>query len=107
MLKYMHVLWVVFILLVLPFRAENSNTTRHLAEFWMIEPEIAFADIVENMNVAEDYVKFTINYVLEHNPHDLQYLEEFEKEQLNEKIKELKEKSKRNWRKIRKRFKGI
>jgi len=76
------------------FRAENSNTSRHLAEFWMIEPEIAFADLFENMNVAEDYVKFTINYAMEHNPFDLEFLEQFEKEQQDEKIVEMKEKAK-------------
>jgi asparaginyl-tRNA synthetase len=76
------------------FRAENSNTSRHLAEFWMIEPEIAFADLNENMNVAEEYVRFTIRYAMENNPHDLEFLESFEKEQLKEKIDLMKEDAK-------------
>ncbi|HFB99810.1 MAG TPA: asparagine--tRNA ligase, partial [Phaeodactylibacter sp.] len=52
------------------FRAENSNTSRHLAEFWMIEPEVAFADIFDNMNLAEDFCKYLINYVLDKYPDD-------------------------------------
>ncbi len=47
------------------FRAENSNTTSHLAEFWMIEPEIAFADLEDNMQLAEDMLKYVISYALE------------------------------------------
>jgi len=82
------------------FRAENSNTTRHLAEFWMIEPEIAFADLNENMNVAEAFVKFTINYVLEHNEFDLQFLEEFEQTNLKEKIDESKKRAKETGEKV-------
>ena len=58
------------------FRAENSNTSRHLAEFWMIEPEIAFADIDNNMNLAEDFVKYLINFCLEHYADDLAYLDQ-------------------------------
>jgi len=57
------------------FRAERSNTSRHLAEFWMIEPEIAFADIHDNMEVAEGYLKFCLQYVLENNMDELVYLE--------------------------------
>lgn len=56
------------------FRAENSNTTRHLAEFWMIEPEIAFADIVDDMNCAEAYLRFCLSHVLEHCMEDLRFL---------------------------------
>ena len=56
------------------FRAENSNTTRHLAEFWMIEPETAFADINQNINLGEDFLKYLINYGLEHCQEDLQFL---------------------------------
>jgi len=82
------------------FRAENSNTTRHLAEFWMIEPEIAFADIHENMNVAEEYVKFTINYALEHNPDDLKFLEDFENDKQDKKILKLREKAKETGEKL-------
>lgn len=58
------------------FRAENSNTSRHLAEFWMIEPEVAFADIVEDMDLAEDFIKYLISYVLEKYPDDLKFLED-------------------------------
>ncbi len=58
------------------FRAENSNTSRHLAEFWMIEPEIAFADIENDMDLAEDFVKYLINYSLEHYRADLEFLDE-------------------------------
>ena len=58
------------------FRAENSNTSRHLAEFWMIEPEVAFFDIVDNMNLAEDMLKFVISYVLENAREDLEFLEQ-------------------------------
>lgn len=56
------------------FRAENSNTARHLAEFWMIEPEMAFYDLVDNMNLAEAFIKSVIGYVLEHNREDLEFL---------------------------------
>ena len=57
------------------FRAENSNTSRHLSEFWMIEPEIAFADLEENMNVAENLLKYCINYCLINNKEDLEFLD--------------------------------
>ncbi|MBS7566103.1 asparagine--tRNA ligase [Mucilaginibacter sp. Bleaf8] len=56
------------------FRAENSNTTRHLAEFWMIEPEMAFYDLQDNMNLAEGLLKYVISYALEHNREDLEFL---------------------------------
>jgi len=56
------------------FRAENSNTARHLAEFWMIEPEMAFYDLEDNMNLAEAFIKFVIGYALEHNREDLEFL---------------------------------
>jgi len=56
------------------FRAENSNTPRHLAEFWMIEPEMAFYDITDNMDLAEDFLKYLVNYALEHNADDLEFL---------------------------------
>ena len=58
------------------FRAENSNTTRHLAEFWMIEPEVAFMDLAGNMDLAEDFLKYVLNYVLQHNQDDLEFLDE-------------------------------
>lgn len=57
------------------FRAENSNTSRHLAEFWMIEPEMAFFDLDANMDLAEDFIKYIIQYVLDHCPDDLEFLE--------------------------------
>jgi asparaginyl-tRNA synthetase len=57
------------------FRAENSNTSRHLAEFWMIEPEVAFNDLHDNMDLAEDFIKYVIRYALEHCPDDLEFLE--------------------------------
>ena len=57
------------------FRAENSNTSRHLAEFWMIEPEIAFADIHDDMDLAEDFVKYLINYCLDNYLPDLEFLD--------------------------------
>lgn len=59
------------------FRAENSNTTRHAAEFWMIEPEIAFADLDDNMKLAEDMLKYIINYVLEHAPKEMEFFNQF------------------------------
>lgn len=58
------------------FRAENSNTTRHLAEFWMVEPEVAFYDLDNNMDLAEDFIKSVIGYALEHCADDLAFLEE-------------------------------
>ncbi|WP_459211269.1 asparagine--tRNA ligase [Aquimarina rhabdastrellae] len=57
------------------FRAENSNTSRHLAEFWMIEPEIAFCDLDGNMDVAEDFIKYVIKYALDNCQDDLEFLE--------------------------------
>ncbi len=59
------------------FRAENSNTTRHAAEFWMIEPEIAFADLKDNMQLAEDMLKFIIRYVLKQAPEEMQFFNNF------------------------------
>ena len=64
------------------FRAENSNTTRHLAEFWMIEPEIAFFDLNDNMDLAEKFIKSVLRYVLENSQEDLAFLDErFAKEE--------------------------
>jgi asparaginyl-tRNA synthetase len=56
------------------FRAENSNTARHLAEFWMIEPEMAFHDLEDNMNLAESFIKYIVRYAMEHNREDLDFL---------------------------------
>ena len=64
------------------FRAENSNTTRHLAEFWMIEPEVAFNNLEDNIDLAEDFLKYVISYVLENCKDDLDFLDKrFEEEQ--------------------------
>lgn len=59
------------------FRAENSNTARHAAEFWMIEPEIAFADLEDDMKLAEDMLKYVINYVLENAPEEMKFFNSF------------------------------
>ncbi len=59
------------------FRAENSNTTRHAAEFWMIEPEIAFADLQDDMELAEDMLKYIINYCLENAPEEMEFFNNF------------------------------
>ncbi|MFM7671922.1 MAG: asparagine--tRNA ligase [Bacteroidota bacterium] len=56
------------------FRAENSNTARHLAEFWMIEPEMAFCDLEDNMNLAEEFIQYIIRYAMENNREDLEFL---------------------------------
>src|SRR5215212_2566614 len=56
------------------FRAENSNTARHLAEFWMIEPEMAFCDLEDNANLAEEFIQYIIKYVMEKNADDLEFL---------------------------------
>ena len=58
------------------FRAENSNTSRHLAEFWMIEPEVAFNDLDQNMDLAEDFIKYVVNYAIENCKDDLEFLEQ-------------------------------
>jgi len=58
------------------FRAENSNTSRHLSEFWMVEPEVAFMDLAGNMDLAEDFMKSIIQYILNHNKEDLLFLDE-------------------------------
>jgi|TARA_B110000971_G_scaffold221729_1_gene270203 asparaginyl-tRNA synthetase len=58
------------------FRAENSNTSRHLSEFWMIEPEVAFMDLDGNMDLAENFLKYLLNYIIENNTSDLEFLEE-------------------------------
>jgi asparaginyl-tRNA synthetase len=58
------------------FRAENSNTSRHLAEFWMIEPEVAFNDLDQNMDLAENFIKYVVNYAIENCKDDLEFLEQ-------------------------------
>lgn len=69
------------------FRAENSNTPRHLAEFWMIEPEMAFYEIKENMDLAEDFLKYLVNYALENCKDDLAFLEKMYEPGLTSKLK--------------------
>ena len=73
------------------FRAENSNTTRHLAEFWMIEPEVAFADIIDNMDLAEEMLKFIVSYALENCTDDLEFLNK--REQDEDKMKKAEERN--------------
>jgi asparaginyl-tRNA synthetase len=63
------------------FRAENSNTSRHLAEFWMIEPEVAFADLTDNMNLVEDFLKYLVKYALENCKDDLEFLAQRESQE--------------------------
>ena len=67
------------------FRAENSNTARHLAEFWMIEPEMAFYDLEDNMNLAEEFIKYIIKFAIDNNPDDLDFLAQ----RLNDEEKQL------------------
>ncbi|MEJ5317813.1 MAG: asparagine--tRNA ligase [Tenuifilum sp.] len=69
------------------FRAENSNTPRHLAEFWMIEPEMAFYDIQDNMDLAEDFLKYLIRYALEHCADDLEFLNKMYDNELIDRLK--------------------
>ena len=68
------------------FRAENSNTTRHAAEFWMIEPEIAFADLSDDMRLAEDMIKYIIAYVLENAPEEMAFFNRFVDKELLERL---------------------
>ncbi len=67
------------------FRAENSHTTRHLAEFWMIEPEMAFATLEDNMENAEAYLKYCLKYVMTNNAEEIKYLDEYHVKQDEEK----------------------
>jgi len=69
------------------FRAENSNTPRHLSEFWMIEPEMAFYDVNDNMDLAEEFIKYCINYALEHCKDDIQFLNDHFDKELIERLK--------------------
>lgn len=69
------------------FRAENSNTVKHAAEFWMIEPEMCFADLTDYLDVAEDMIKYIINYVLENAPEEMEFFDKFISNGLLEKLK--------------------
>ena len=69
------------------FRAENSNTPRHLSEFWMIEPEVAFFDITDNMDLAEEFIKYCIRYALDNCPDDIAFLAEHYDPELVERLK--------------------
>lgn len=71
------------------FRAEKSNTTRHAAEFWMIEPEIAFADLQDNMQLAQDMVKYVISYVLQHCAQEMEFFNQFVDKGLLERLHKL------------------
>jgi asparaginyl-tRNA synthetase len=73
------------------FRAENSNTSRHLAEFWMIEPEIVFAELSDVMDCAEDYTKFCVRYVLENNLDDVEFFTQFVDKELKARLQQLAE----------------
>ena len=68
------------------FRAENSNTTRHAAEFWMIEPEMAFADLNDNMRVAEEMLKYIISYVMENAPEEMEFFNSFVDKELIDRL---------------------
>ena len=69
------------------FRAENSNTPRHLAEFWMIEPEVAFNDITDNMDLAEDFIKYCVKYALDNCMEDLTFLNDMFDKELIERLR--------------------
>jgi len=71
------------------FRAENSNTQRHASEFWMIEPEIAFANLKDDMNLAEDMMKYVINYVLDNAPEEIAFFSKFIDKTLMERLKNI------------------
>ena len=71
------------------FRAENSNTKRHVAEFWMIEPEIAFADLKDDAQLAQDMVKYVVNYVLENAPEEMEFFNKFIDQGLKERLENL------------------
>ena len=68
------------------FRAENSNTPRHLSEFWMVEPEVAFNDITDNMDLAEDFIKFCVKYALENAKDDIEFLNQMYDKSLIERL---------------------
>jgi asparaginyl-tRNA synthetase len=73
------------------FRAEESHTSRHLAEFWMIEPEMCFADIYDDMECAENYLKYCLKYVLENNQDDLEFLDKQVEKGIIERLKNVTE----------------
>ena len=73
------------------FRSENSNTSRHLAEFWMIEPEIAFADLEDTLNLAEAHLKYVTKYILKHCSEDLEFFDAFIEKGLIERLKHIEE----------------
>lgn len=79
------------------FRSENSNTTRHAAEFWMVEPEIAFADLNDNMNLAENMIKHVVNYVIEAAPDEMKFLNSFVDKGLLERLENV---SKSNFKRV-------
>ena len=74
------------------FRAENSKTSRHLAEFWMIEPEIVFADLNDVMNLTEDYVKYCLRYVMENNKADIDFFNQWVDKELKARLENVCEK---------------
>lgn len=71
------------------FRAENSHTARHLSEFWMIEPEIAFGDVFDVMSLAEDYLKYVLRYVMDNNKDDLEFFDLRVKKGIQEYLKKI------------------
>lgn len=71
------------------FRAEKSNTQRHAAEFWMIEPEIAFADLEDDMQLAEDMLKYVVRYILEHCPQEIEFCNEYVDKGLKERLNKI------------------
>ncbi|MCQ2547771.1 MAG: asparagine--tRNA ligase [Clostridia bacterium] len=71
------------------FRAENSNTARHASEFWMIEPEIAFADLEDDMELAEDMIKYILSYVMENAPEEMEFFNKFVQKGVLDRMKEL------------------
>ncbi|MCE8159165.1 MAG: asparagine--tRNA ligase [Candidatus Moeniiplasma glomeromycotorum] len=82
------------------FRAEKSHTTRHLAEFWMVEPEMTFADLESIINLAERMIKYVVNYVLDNNSLELKYLENYDKENKKELVEKLKKLANADFKKI-------
>jgi asparaginyl-tRNA synthetase len=71
------------------FRAENSNTPRHLAEFWMVEPEMAFYELVDNMDLAEEFIKGLLNYMIENDPEDLEFMQRWYQKGLLEQLEQI------------------